>query len=196
MNITSIAPEYWFRTVLASLVALSLFGTAAAADTSHGEFAVWAIGLPGGYVVMEHQMPVVRVTPDDVQRGMVDVQAATRIVITSTEPSGVVVDFRHLAKLFQAVRIGGIGPGFELGPAGETIVESEATAGRRVLAVDYHFMLAPAIQPGTYAWPFAMTMRPSPSPRWRERAALPLQGSETAAIRGQRSRSFVEEGSP
>jgi len=144
-------------------------GFAAADSTPHGQFAVWAIGLPNGYVIMEHQAQAVRVTADDVMRGMVDVQSGTRIVITTTEPSGIAVDFRSPGKLFRAVQIDGIGSGMQFGPAGGTIIESQATAGRRVVTVNYRFILAPDTNPGTYAWPLTLAVR---APALRDLASL------------------------
>src|SRR5204863_3604102 len=40
---------------------------------------VWAIGLPNGYVVMEHQAPVLEVSADDVANGMIEVRGGSRL---------------------------------------------------------------------------------------------------------------------
>jgi hypothetical protein len=39
------------------------------------------------------------------------------------------------------------------------VVQREAAAGRRVLALDYQFILAPDARPGTYAWPLELAVR-------------------------------------
>jgi len=149
----------WCDRMLAGLFALLLSGIAVADGTPQGQFAVWAIGLPNGYIVMEHQALAVQVTADDVARGVVDVQSGTRFVINTTEPSGVAVDFRSSGRLFRAVQIDGMGSGIEFGPAGATVVEKQIAAGRRVVTVDYRFTLAPDTVPGTYAWPIAAVVR-------------------------------------
>ena len=153
----------------AILCALLLSEIAAADGSARIPSAVWAIGLPNGYVIMEYQAQAVRVTADDVARGVVDVQSGTRVVITTTEPSGIAVDFRWPGKLFRAVRIDGIGSSVQFGPAGGTIVESQATAGRRVVTVNYRFILAPDTTPGTYAWPLTLAVR---APALRDLASL------------------------
>jgi hypothetical protein len=177
MNIPSIAIEQADRgnagdhgsahglgMLFVSLFALLLSSIAAADGTPRDQFAVWAIGLPNGYVIMEHQAPTVQVTTDDVARGAIDVDNGTRIVITTIEPSGAAVEFRSSSKLFSAVRIDGIGSSVHLGRVGGTIVETQAAIGRRVVTVNYRFTLAPDTAPGTYAWPLAMVVR-APAPR-------------------------------
>ena len=134
-------------------------GIAAAGDTSRGQFAVWAIGLPDGYVMMEHQAPTIQVTADDVAKGVVQVRGGSRFVITTHTPTGYTVDFFTGGALFQAVGIDGIGCAVELGPTGGTVVQQEVAAGRRVVAVDYRFVLAPGTTPGTYAWPLEIVVR-------------------------------------
>ena len=134
-------------------------GIAAAGDTSRSQFAVWAIGLPDGYVMMEHQAPTIQITADDVAKGVVQVQGGSRFVITTRMPTGYTVDFFTRGALFQAVGIDGIGRAVELGPTGGTVVQQEAAAGRRVVAIDYRFVLAPGTTPETYAWPLALAVR-------------------------------------
>ena len=134
-------------------------GIAAADGTSDGRFAVWAIGLADGYVFMEHQAPTIHVTADDVAQGVVQVRGGSRFVITTDSPAGYTVDFHTRGALFQAVGIDGIGRAVELGPAGGTVVQPDAAAGRRVIAVNYRFVLAPDATPGTYAWPLEMVVR-------------------------------------
>ena len=148
-----------FAMPFAVVFALLLSEIAAADGSTQVPATVWAIGLPNGYVIMEHQAQAVRVTADDVARGVVDVQSGTRIVVTTIEPSGVAVDFRWPGKPFRAVRIDGIGSSVQFGPAGGTIVESQAIAGRRVVTVNYRFILAPDTTPGTYAWPLTLAVR-------------------------------------
>ena len=146
------------RVVVALACALAA-GIAAADGASRSQFAVWAIGLSDGYVMMEHQAPVIHVTADDVAQGVVQVRGGSRFVITTHSPTGYTVDFFTRGALFQAVGIDGIGRAVELGPAGGTVVQREAAAGRRVIAVNYRFILTPDAIPGIYAWPLEMVVR-------------------------------------
>lgn len=141
------------------LFALLLSEFAAADSSLQAPLAVWAIGLPNGYVIMEHQTAAVQVTADDVARGVLDVQDGTRIAITTTEPSVVTLDFRIPGRLFRAVQVDGAGRSVQFGPPGGRIDETQAATGRRIVTVNYRFTLAPETTPGTYSWPLAMGVR-------------------------------------
>jgi hypothetical protein len=141
-------------------------GAFAAGGAPRGPFAVWAIGLPNGYVIMEHQTPAVQITAEDVKRGVLDVRDGSRFVVTTHTPSGYTVDFRAPgpSTLIQGVLIEGISRAVEFGPAGGTVVEVNTVAGRRIVTVNYRFSLAPDTTPGTYAWPLTLVVRaPAPS---------------------------------
>lgn len=106
----------WARVLLAGWVCVVAAGIVAAADSiPRGPFAVWAIGLPKGYVVMEHQVPVVHVTAENVAQGAFHVRNGSRFVITTDTATGYTVEFHAAGKLFRAVRVDGIGSGIELG---------------------------------------------------------------------------------
>jgi len=128
----------------------------AAAD---GPLQVWAIGLPNGYVIMEHQARVLEVSAQDVANGMVEVRGGSRLVITLKSPAGYAVDFRTRSRLVQAGSIEAIGRTVEMEAKGGVLVQREAAAGRHRVAIDYRFVLAPDVVPGTYAWPLDLAVR-------------------------------------
>jgi hypothetical protein len=147
----------WARVMLAGWVFLVAAGAACAADSA--PLAVWVIGLPHGYIVMEHQVAVLHVTADDVARGVLEVRDGSRLVITTHSVTGYVVDFSPRSRLFEAVRIEGIGGPVELGGMGGAVVERDALAGRRVVPIHYRFILAPGTTVGTHAWPLQVGVR-------------------------------------
>ena len=69
------------------------------------------------------------------------------------------MDFYTSGRLFQSVQIDGIGNAVALGAAGGTVVQQQAVTGRRAVALNYRFALAPGTTPGTYAWPLQLTVR-------------------------------------
>ena len=84
----------WARVLLAGWVCVVAAGIVTAADsTPRGQFTVWAIGLPNGYIVMEHQAAVIHVTADDVAQGALHVRNGSRFVITTDTATGYTVDF-------------------------------------------------------------------------------------------------------
>ena len=118
-----------------------------------GRIAVWAIGLPHGYIVMAHQARTIEVTDEDVARGFAQIAGGSRFIVTTRAQGDYAVHFAVRGPLFRSVQIEGIGRPVELGPHGGTIVERDVPAGRSVVAVSYRFRLAPGTPPGTYAWP-------------------------------------------
>lgn len=138
--------------MLASAIAI-------ADGASRAGFAVWAAGLPNGYVVMQHQAGAIRVTDRDVAQGAVHVPDGSRFVIATELPGDYAVDFTARATMFRSVRIEGVGHAVELGAAGGTALSREASVGRRVVTISYRFLLAPDVVPGTYAWPLRMVVR-------------------------------------
>ena len=150
-------------------------GIAIADGPSRAGFAVWAAGLPNGYVVMQHQAGAIRVTDRDVAQGAVHVPDGSRFVIATESPGDYAVDFTTRATMFRSVRIEGVGHAVELGTAGGTALSREASAGRRVVTISYRFLLAPDVVPGTYAWPLQMAVRgTAPGELDSARASPPL----------------------
>jgi hypothetical protein len=131
----------------------------AGSATADGPLQVWAIGLPNGYVVMEHQARVLEVSAQDVVSGRVEVRGGSRLVITLTSPAGYALDFRARGQSVQAGSIEAIGRTMEMGSQDAVLVQREAAAGRHVVAIDYRFVLAPDAAPGTYPWPLDLSVR-------------------------------------
>jgi len=142
------------RNMLAGF-ACTLFASAALAENAaRPPLAVWAIGLPNGFVTMEHQRSEIHVTAEDVERGEVRVPAGSRIVITTRSPQSHALDFHARRGFATAIRIEGIAAVVaEREAAGVTEVRVHTAAGRQVFELDYRFALAPDIVPGTYPWP-------------------------------------------
>jgi hypothetical protein len=138
-------------------VAFALVTGGAAADGPVR--AVWAIGLPHGYIVMEHQAQVIDVTSEDVARGFVRIAGGSRLIVATRSQGEYAVHFAPRGVLFRSVQIEGIGRTVELGAQGGTVVQRDVPAGRAVVAVNYRFQLAPATVPGTYAWPLEVVAR-------------------------------------
>ena len=133
--------------------------SAIAEEKAHEPLRVWAIGLPNGYVVMEHQARAVHISAQDVERGYVDVREGSRLIVMLRSPGGYAVDFRSVGRIIRDARIEGIGGAIEIEPSGGTAVQWQAAPGRHVVAIDYRFTLAPGIVPDTYTWPLALAVR-------------------------------------
>jgi hypothetical protein len=137
----------------------SLFfaGLAAAEGTLRGPLTAWAIGLPNGYIVMEHQAQVVHVTAEDALRGTVEVRGGSRLIVITHASSRYAFDFSNRSTIFRPVGIKGVSI-VKLGPGGAT-ARLQHPAGRRAVDLDYKFELAPGTRPGVYPWPLTFTVR-------------------------------------
>ena len=135
--------------------ALATGGAAAEGPT----LGVWAIGLPHGYIVMEHQAKVIDVTSEDVARGFVQIAGGSRLIVATRSQGDYALHFATRGALFRSVQVEGIGRTVELGAQGGTVVQRDVPAGKAVIAVNYRFQLAPATVPGTYAWPLEVVAR-------------------------------------
>ena len=137
-----------------AIACVAASGAVAAADP-----AVWAIGLPHGYIVMEHQVQAVDVTDEDVARGFVEIRGGSRIVVTTRSGGGYALDFARRGMAFSSAQVEISGRTFAVGPDGGTLAEHGAPAGRVVFALNYRFHLAPETAAGTYAWPLDIVAR-------------------------------------
>ena len=146
------------RSLVGAVLALvSCF--AVAEGTARGSFAVWAIGLPNGYIIMEHQETVIYVTAADVARGVVEVRGGSRYTVMTHAPGRYSLSLFHRGALFQSVHIAGLNRAAVLGPVGALVAHQDVEAGGRVISLDYRFTLAPGTTPGTYAWPLELAAR-------------------------------------
>lgn len=146
----------WMQRVRTISLAACLVAPGAAAADS---LSVWAIGLPHGYIVMEHQARTIQVTPEDAARGFVDVSGASRLVVTTRAPADYAVHISSRAPMFRSVQVHGIGRTTELGTQGGTLVGRSVPAGKSVVSLSYRFALAPGTAAGTYPWPLRIVAR-------------------------------------
>ena len=151
--------EPWKRCRSRLLLALACAAASSVATAGDGAQAVWAIGLPHGYIVMEHQVQAIDVSDEDVARGFVDVRGGSRIVVTTRSGARYALDFATRGTAFSSVQFAALGHAIALGAQGATLIEHDAPAGRTTIALDYRFRLAPETAPGTYAWPLEIVAR-------------------------------------
>ncbi|HUH93750.1 MAG TPA: hypothetical protein VL742_11535 [Casimicrobiaceae bacterium] len=145
---------------MCSTLAVSTVAPAVEAAQQHGQIAVSAF-VPAQAVGEVVQQPVqITITDADIARGYVDVAAGSQLRVTSNNPSGYVIDFFTRLPIFRSVRVSNSSGSADLGPDGGTIIERGQVGRNLPLALTYRFQLAESVQPGTYAWPLALNIRP------------------------------------
>jgi hypothetical protein len=107
-----------------------------------------------------YQAQAFTITQLDIDRGYVEVPAASRFAVITNSLASYVVDFRPLATFFESVSINGLGAPSSLSASGGSIV-ANAPQERSVLhQLSYYFVLRPGTPPGNYAWPLALAVHP------------------------------------
>jgi hypothetical protein len=124
------------------------------------QIAVSAV-VPAQTVARLIQQPAeITITDADIARGYIDVEIGSQLSVTSNNPAGYVVDFFSRLPIFTSVRISSAGGSADLGPDGGAIIE-RGRHGRDIpLNLSYRFNLLASIQPGTYAFPLVLNVRP------------------------------------
>ncbi len=111
---------------------------------------------------VQYQAAGLTVAQDDIERGYVDVPAASRFSIATNTRDGYVVDFFPVANIFRAVTVQGLGTPLELtGDGGSvTLAQGAGAPPGRAHELGYRFMLRSGMQPGTYPWPLTLSVHP------------------------------------
>jgi hypothetical protein len=110
---------------------------------------------------VEHQVPSLMVTASDIERGYVEVPAASGFSVVTNTQSGFLVDFRARSDVFLAVLVTGLQNSFEFGAGGGTAVQNVPRGRTSFHQLGYRFMLRPDLQPGNYPWPLEISVRSS-----------------------------------
>ena len=102
----------------------------------------------------------ITITNADIARGYVDIAGASQLQVTSNNAAGFVIDFFSRLPIFRSVRVSSAAGSADLGPDGGAIIERGGKGRDMPLNLSYRFNLAENVQPGTYAWPLALNVRP------------------------------------
>lgn len=109
-----------------------------------------------------YQNPELVITNADISRGYVEVQTASRIEVKNNNPAGYLLVFDgtngHL-RPFNEVYVQGMGKDIQIGSEGGWIPQPY-TRGTITMELNYRFILSEDAQPGTYAWPLTVSVRP------------------------------------
>ena len=144
---------------LCSALAASTISPDTDAATRQTQIAVTAYVPPNVVSQLEQQAAALTITDADVARGYVEIPAGSRLRVTSNDPAGFVIDFFQRLPIFKAVRVSTPDGSAQLGPLGGAMAENRHHGRNIPLELSYRFDLADHVQPGTYAWPLAMSVR-------------------------------------
>jgi hypothetical protein len=109
-------------------------------------------------VQVDYQAAQLTITPEDIARGYVEAPAASQFRILGGARSGWLIDFFARGQLFTSVQIEGFGGIAQIGADGGTLFQRDRSPDG-VTRLSYRFTLGAGVQPGSYQWPLAMSVR-------------------------------------
>jgi hypothetical protein len=146
----------------ALIAALSLAGVPAAAVAEAGSLSttlhVSAVVLARADLNIIKQPAELVLTDADVRRGYVSVNAASLLELKSNSRAGCLLSFAAHGFPFEEASVNVMGRDVVLGPGGGLV--TLPVMGRTTVALDYRFVLAKGTEPGTYEWPFSLSVSP------------------------------------
>jgi hypothetical protein len=149
--------------ISALIVAVGLGPNAVVASTSEGARASSSIPvsvtvIANARIRNEYQVAQLRVTANDVSRGYVDIQDASRFSVATNSRVGYLLEFHPVSHLFESVEVRGLGSPVQLGADGGAIVQRGPLPPSLTHVLGFRFFLSPNTAPGNYAWPLLLSI--------------------------------------
>jgi hypothetical protein len=107
---------------------------------------------------VEHQAAELAITARDIERGYVEVPAASNFSVITNTQDGYTIDFRPRSDVFRSVLVTGLQNPIEIGAEGGTAMHNIPRGRTTFYQLGYRFMLRPNLQPGSYPWPLAISV--------------------------------------
>ncbi|HEY8050435.1 MAG TPA: hypothetical protein VIE63_14770 [Ramlibacter sp.] len=104
----------------------------------------------------------VRVTPEDLARGYVDVPTLVQVEVRSNSADGFLLTFELQQALLRGAQVAGLAAPLELGSLPGSIRQPALGAGMATRTLQMHliFRLAAGAAPGVYDWPLRISAEP------------------------------------
>ncbi len=164
VNVLTMIKKMLIRTALPAALSLALapapavIGPGAEAATVSTTIRVRAVVLAHADLIILKQPAELVVTDADVRRGYVELDGASVIELKNNTRAGCLLSVSARGLPFQETSIDIMGRTVVLGPDGGLV--TLPVMGRTIVALSYRFVLSKGTQPGTYAWPFSLSVSP------------------------------------
>jgi len=154
--------EMLVRAVLIAALSLSMVSTvnvpAAMAGRVSATVNISAVVLARANLNIVKQQLELVVTDADVRRGFVQVQEGSLIELKNNTRAGCLLSFEAHGLPFQETTVSVMGRDIVLSQDGGLV--NLPVTGRAMVSMSYRFVVAQGTQPGTYAWPFSLSVSP------------------------------------
>ncbi len=128
------------------------------AQTARSFITVNAVVLPSTTLNVLKRPNELMVTEEDIKRGFVSVPEAFLIELVSNSREGCLLSIESRGLPFQNASVNAMGRDIVLGPEGGQV--PLPIRGRITISLSFRFILSHETQPGTYAWPFSLSIIP------------------------------------
>jgi hypothetical protein len=140
----------------AALGAASVGSRSAEASQSVSQSVHFTIKVPPVVRVQMMKQPhALEITASDVERGYMELSAASLVQVTANCPYQ--VNFLPNGQVIRSARVSGLESDILVGPEGSSRTSHGAARPPAAFQLSYRFELAAGVQPGTYPWPLAVS---------------------------------------
>ena len=147
-----------FLRSLATTFAL-FFALEATASPGQEPMKVGAMIMPKVRLEVLQQAREIHISQADIDRGYLDLPAASRFTLRTNCPYHVEVHL--LGELVRLVSVTGLSRNVEVGANGRQSVPGPITLETVLGVLGYRFELSPGAKPGSYPWPIRMMVQPA-----------------------------------
>jgi hypothetical protein len=152
------------KLIVAALLAALSLASAPAVQNAHAEphtakLTVMARVATFFRMQVDHQAAALTITERDIERGYVEVPAASNFSVITNAQDGFVIDFRPRSDVFRSVLVTGLQNPVEIGAQGGSAMNNVPHGRTTFHQLGYRFMLRPDLQPGSYPWPLEISVR-------------------------------------
>ena len=119
---------------------------------------VRAVVLPFATVKTIHEPATLMITEEDIRKGFVDDSSPSLIEVRTNNRRGCILTLDAGEGPFKETEVTLQGNSVVVGRQGGMIVLQ--TFGRQVVSMRYRFLLAHDTRPGTYPWPYSLSISP------------------------------------
>ena len=140
-------------------LAASLVPGPVQAASKSASVQVSAVIRSSAHLRTDFQADQLHITEKDIERGYVEIPAASRFSVVTPKGGSYVVDFHPRSDWFRSVHIEGLGSQVQLGADGGTVTQSGAGLAGVASTLSYRFELKHELQAGVYEWPLLLAVR-------------------------------------
>ncbi len=145
--------------LLVGLAPLAPMVPPAQAGLASSTLAVSVTVIAEAKMQTRYQAAQLKITEADVERGYVEVQAASRFSVSTSSRAGFFIEFHPVGNIFDSVQVVGLGRAFQLGVEAGTVIMRGPQVPNQIHDLNYRFMLRSGTLPGDYPWPLQMSVR-------------------------------------